>query len=205
MHPTCSCHPNHEGFIRPSSSSGRPILRNEPAGNYFSKYPLSFIDIHHLNTLSDSYDQQRPMDTSSDIEITGTSSSRQPLIPTPMLSPHNRPTISRPTTSARTVSPPIDLTTSQEAAAKSDLTSSVRTFRFKNSSVNGQNANRRDTKSPSSRSSPSDTDGSLKEINVTRRARRQIYLKPDVEGSPFRLLMYVDCRSVEPSQEMDVT
>ena len=148
------------------------------------------------------------MDTCSDVEITGATSSRQPPImppPTPMQSAHDRKTINRPITAAATVSPPIDVTTSQQAAAKTDLTSSVRTFRFKNSSVNGQNANRRDTKSPSSRSSPSDTDGSLKEINVTRRARRQIYLKPDVEGSPFRLLMYVDCRSVEPSQEMDIT
>lgn len=148
------------------------------------------------------------MDTSSDIDITEATSSRQPLIiplPTPMLSPHDRPTISRPTTAATTVPPPIDVTSSQDAAAKTDLTSSVRTFRFKNSSVTGQNTNRRDTKSPSRKSSPSDTDGSLKEINVTRRARRQIYLKPDVEGSPFRLLMYVDCRSVESPQEMDVT
>ena len=158
--------------------------------------------------MSDGHDhvlhQQRTMDTRSNVDITGhTTSSRQPLIippPTPIPTPH-----SRPTTAAATVSPPIDVTTSQLAATKTDLTSSVRTFRFKNSSVTGQNANRRDTKSPSSRSSPSDTDGSLKEINVTRRARRQIYLKPDVEGSPFRLLMYVDCRSVEPSQEMDVT
>lgn len=147
------------------------------------------------------------MVTRSDIDITGATSSRQPLImppPTSMPSSHDRKIISRPTTAAATVSPPIDVTTSQQAATKTDLTSSVRTFRFKNSSMTGQNANRRDTKS-SSGSSPSDTDGSLKEINITRRARRQIYLKPDVEGSPFRLLMYVDCRSVEPSQEMDVT
>ena len=147
------------------------------------------------------------MDTRSDVDITGrATSSRQPFIPpppTPIPSSHDRKPINHP---APTVSPPIDVTTSQQAAAKADLTSSVRTFRFKNSSMTGQNANRRDTKSPSSRSSPSDhTDGSLKEINVTRRARRQIYLKPDVEGSPFRLLMYVDCRSVEPSQEMDAT
>jgi hypothetical protein len=155
--------------------------------------------------LSDGHDhvvhQQRPMDT-------GATSSRHPHIiprPTPMPSPHDREAVSRPTTAAARVSPLIDVTTSQQAAAKADLTSSVRTFRFKNSSATGQNASRRDTKSPSSRSSPSDADGSLKEINVTRRARRQIYLKPDVEGSPFRLLMYVDCRSVEPSQEMDET
>ena len=153
------------------------------------------------------------MDTRSDDDITRrVTSSKQPPVPlpTPIPSPHDRKTtsISRPTlatTAAATVSPPIDVTTSQQAAAKADLSSSVRTFRFKNSSIHGQNANRRDTKSPSNRSSPSDTDGSLKEINVTRRARRQIYLKPDVEGSPFRLLMYVDCRSVEPSQEMDET
>ena len=144
------------------------------------------------------------MDTRSDVDITGrATSSRQPhTIP----HPHDRKTKSRPTTAAPTVTPPnIDVTTSQQATTKTDLTSSVRTFRFKNASINGQNPNRRDTKSPSSRASQSDADGSLKEINVTRRARRQIYLKPDVEGSPFRLLMYVDCRSVEPSQEMDIT
>jgi hypothetical protein len=148
------------------------------------------------------------MDTRSDIGFTGATSSRQPLIikpPTALPTTHDRKTISRPTTAAGTVSPLIDVTTSQQAATNTDLTSSVRTFRFKNSSMTGQNTNRRDTKSPSRRSSPSDTDGSLKEINVTRRARRQIYLKPDVEGSPFRLLMYVDCRSVESSREMDVT
>ena len=155
--------------------------------------------------------QRRPMDTRGDrddVDITGrVISSRQPPIPppTPIPSSHDRKNISCPTIAASTVAPPIDVTTSQQAAAKADLTSSVRTFRFKNSSMHGQNANRRDTKSPSNRSSPSDTDGSLKEINVTRRARRQIYLKPDVEGSPFRLLMYVDCRSVEPSQEMDAS
>ena len=149
--------------------------------------------------------QRHPTNTRSDVDITGRATSPRPVMspPTPIPSPHDRKTINRTATSASTVSPPtIDVTASQQAAA--DLTSSVRTFRFKNSSMHGQNANRRDTKSPSRRSSPSDTDGSLKEINVTRRARRQIYLKPDVEGSPFRLLMYVDCRSVEPSQEMDV-
>lgn len=148
------------------------------------------------------------MDTPSDVNITGpVSSSRQTLLPppTPIPSPHDRKTLSRPTAAAETVTVPTDHTTFQNAASKAELTSSVRTFRFKNSSTYGQNANRRDTKSPSSRSSPNDTDGSLKEINVTRRARRQIYLKPDVDGSPFRLLMYVDCRSVESSQEMDVT
>lgn len=122
--------------------------------------------------------------------------------PTPVPSPPDRKTIRHPKAAPAA---PIDVTTSQQAATKADLTSSVRTFRFKNTSMHGQNTNRRDTKSPSQRSSPSDADGSLKEINVTRRARRQIYLKPDVEGSPFRLLMYVDCRSVESTQEMDET
>ena len=129
--------------------------------------------------------------------------SRQPPIPLPT-SPHDRKTIPHPTTIPAAISPPIEVT-SQQAASKADLTSSVRTFRFKNTSMHGQSTNRRGTKSPSRRSSPSDTDGSLKEINVTRRARRQIYLKPDVEGSPFRLLMYVDCRSVESPRQMDET
>ena len=122
--------------------------------------------------------------------------------PTPIPSPHHQKP-SRPPTAAAVVSPLADTTTSRQATAKEELTSSVRTFRFKNTSAHGQNPNRRDTKSPSRKSSPSDTDGSLKEINVTRRARRQIYLKPDVEGSPFRLLMYVDCRSVEEPQQND--
>jgi len=176
MHPHCSCH--HEDCLSPSSSSGRPLLRNKPARNCLNGH--------------------NRMDTHTSITARGTSLRQPPIsTSTPIPSAHDRKTLRHPTT----VSQPIDVT-SQQAASKADLVSSVRTFRFKNTSMH---ANRRGTKSPSRRSSPSDTDGSLKEINVTRRARRQIYLKPDVEGSPFRLLMYVDCRSVESPQQMDET
>ena len=133
--------------------------------------------------------------------------SRQPPS-SPVPFSHDQQNIHLPKTTAA-ISSPTDITPSSQPTAKAEpVTSSVRTFRFKNASVCGQNPNRRETKSPSHRPSPSDTDGSLKEINITRRARRQIYLKPDVEGSPFRLLMYVDCRSVdsvdsvEPQQDV---
>ncbi|KAF8801417.1 hypothetical protein BYT27DRAFT_7198196 [Phlegmacium glaucopus] len=180
----CSC--RGEDCRCPSSSSSRSLSQHEPVGNFFNG---------HDRVL----DQRRSINTHSDAEPVVFS--RQPAS-TPIPSPHHHQTIRLPLTEAA-APPPTDITTSDTSTTKAaEPTSSVRTFRFKNSSAYGQNTNRRDTRSPSRRPSPSETEGSLKEINVTRRARRQIYLKPDVEGSPFRLLMYVDCRSVEPQQEL---